>query len=281
MMSCSLNEFYLTLGISKQAVYGYAVRQRAFDKKVSVLMIEADELRRAHPGCGVEKMYYTLKPDFIGRDRFIELFMAMGYKLRYKRNSHITTRGGDFYYPNLIEGMKVGSASAVWQSDITYIRVGERFYYAVFIIDVYTKKIVGHCVSDHMRATANVKALKLALMEHQAPQYHHSDRGAQYTYRQYIELLEKVRTKISMGKIAQDNAYAERVNGTIKNEFLAYWATKDYAQLKRQVNKAVHYYNNIRPHDHIEKKTPAAFHQEVIDGRSGGKKISIFKFENN
>ena len=53
-----MNELYRTIGISKQAVVQYERRQEAFDKKISALMLEADELRVAHPGCGVEKMYY-------------------------------------------------------------------------------------------------------------------------------------------------------------------------------------------------------------------------------
>jgi transposase InsO family protein len=278
-MSYSLNSLYQTIGISKQAVKGYADRQTCFDKKVSGLMLEADELRRAHPGCGVEKMYYTLKPDFIGRDRFVELFMGMGYRVKYKKNYHITTRGGDFYYPNLIEGLKVKTASVIWQSDITYIRVGERFYYAVFIIDVYTKKIVGYSLSDHMRATANLQALKMALKEHKAPQYHHSDRGSQYIYHKYTSLLKELGTKISMGKIAQENAYAERINGTIKNEFLVYWKPKTFGQLKHQMKKAVDYYNNRRPHNHLSRNTPSEFLQEVISGKAEREEITIFKFE--
>ena len=62
-----MNMLYRTIGVSKQAVYQYARRQLIFDSKLSDLMTEAEELRQEHPGCGVEKMYDTLKPDFIGR----------------------------------------------------------------------------------------------------------------------------------------------------------------------------------------------------------------------
>jgi len=81
-----MNQLYQVIGISKQAVYQYQKRQQIFDQKISVLVAEAEKLRREHPGCGVEKMYYTLKPDFIGRDRFIELFIDIGFRLKKKRN---------------------------------------------------------------------------------------------------------------------------------------------------------------------------------------------------
>ncbi|NJW55663.1 IS3 family transposase, partial [Salinimicrobium sp. CDJ15-91] len=99
------------------------------------LMSEADDIRRDHPGCGVEKMYYTLKPDFIGRDRFVETFMQLGYRLKRKKNYRRTTIAGKIYYPNKIKGIEINAPSVVWQSDITYYKVGDKFYYAVFIID--------------------------------------------------------------------------------------------------------------------------------------------------
>lgn len=257
-----MNQLYTSIGISKQSVYQYDKRQVCFDQKLQQLIYEADELRKEHPGCGVEKMYYTLKPDFIGRDRFIDTFMDLGYRIKRVKNYRRTTYAGTIYYPNLIKGMSVEMPSIIWQSDITYIRIGEHFYYAVFIIDVYTKKIVGYQVSNHMRATANVKALKMALKEHKAPVIHHSDRGSQYTYGEYIALLKSNDCSISMSLIAQENAYAERINRTIKEEYLSYWKPETFEQLKRDVKKAVNHYNTKRPHDHLNKMSPIAFEKQ-------------------
>lgn len=123
-----MNSLYKVIGISKQAVHQYAIRQAEFDKKIAELVIEADQLREEHPGCGVEKMYDTLRPDFIGRDRFVETFMDLGYRLKYQKNYKRTTYSTSLYYPNLIKGMEVNAPSVIWQSDITYIRIGEKFY---------------------------------------------------------------------------------------------------------------------------------------------------------
>ena len=254
-----MNQFYEGIGISKQAVHQYARRQTVFDHRLMQLMEEADDLREDHPGCGVEKMYYTLKPDFIGRDRFVDTFMQLGYRLKRKKNYRRTTIAGKIYYPNKIKGIEINAPSVVWQSDITYYRVGDEFYYAVFIIDVYTKKIVGYEVSDHMRGTANLKALKMALKENKAPKIHHSDRGSQYTYKSYIDLLKANTTTISMALSAQDNAYAERINRTIKEEYLDHWKPQTFTQLKSQVKKAVKNYNSKRSHGNLEKRNPEEF----------------------
>jgi putative transposase len=207
--------------------------------------------------------------------------MSLGYRLKRTKNYRVTTRRGPWYYPNLIEGLKVNRGSEVWQSDITYIRVGDRFYYAVFIIDVYTKKVVGYSVSDHMRSTANIRALKMALRDHDPPKIHHSDRGSQYIHEGYINHLKKLGVKLSMGKIAQENAYAERINGTIKNEFLKHWKPQSFDQLKTMIKKAVNYYNQVRPHDSLDKKSPENFIKQLLKTETKeGRSMTIFDYQN-
>jgi transposase InsO family protein len=254
-----MNQLYKAIGITKQAVHKYARLQSKHDRKMTELIVRADELRAAHPGCGVEKMYYALRPDFLGRDRFIEEFMSLGYRLKRKKNYHRTTIASLIYRPNLIRGICVDAPSVIWQSDITYIPVGNKHYYAVFIIDVYTKEIVGYAVSDHMRASANIKALTMALGKRRRPAYHHSDRGSQYISKAYVKLLESRGTKVSMGLTAQDNAYAERINRTIKEEYLDHWWIRSLPQLKAAVARAVRNYNLYRPHLHLDRQSPEEF----------------------
>lgn len=166
-----MNELYKTVGISKQAIAQYAMRQNEFDSNLINLMMEVEELRAEHPGCGLEKMYFTLNPAFIGRDRFIEHFTDLGFRLKKKINYKRTTYASASNYPNLIKGMTIAAPSIIWQTDITYFEVGDRFYYGVFIIDVYTKIIVGHQVSDNMRATANIRAINMAFKNYTPLQY--------------------------------------------------------------------------------------------------------------
>lgn len=136
----SLNELYRVVGIRKQAVYQYDKRQWVYDHNIGKMIVVADELRAEHSGCGLEKRYRTLEPDFIGRDRFIEVMMELGYRIKYKKNSRKTTIASKVYFPNFIKGMKVTKPSTVWQSDITYIPMGDRHCYAVFIIDLTLRK---------------------------------------------------------------------------------------------------------------------------------------------
>lgn len=280
-MTFSLNRLYKVIGISKQAVNQYNKREEQFNMQLLWLIAEAEALRKEHPGCGVDKMYYVLRPSFIGRDRFIEIMMDVGFRLKKPRNSKRTTYATKTYYPNLVKGMIISAPSTVWQSDITFIRLGEKFYYAVFIIDVYSKKIVGYKLSSHIRAIANVEALSMALSSNKAPKIHHSDRGSQYVCTEYVKLLLRNNAQISMGLKAQENAYAERINKTIKEEYIDLWQPKSYGQLKTQVNKAVNHYNNKRPHNHLNRLTPIEFESKYFkDPQFKKPSFTIFN-ENN
>lgn len=251
-------------------MHQYRKHQQIYEENVSKLLIEVDVLRSEHPGCGVEKMYYTLRPDFIGRDNFIELLMDLGYRVIRPKNFIRTTIPAHYKYPNLIEGSVVTHINQVWQSDITYIKIGENYFYLIFIIDVYSRRILSWQASDHMRATANVKALKAAIKLRVGyclkNLIHHSDRGSQYISHNYTRLLKSREIQISMGMQATENAYAERVNGIIKNEFLKYREMKSLRQLKIQVRKAVTYYNTQRIHNSLKnRQTPIQFEENLIN----------------
>lgn len=259
---------YKVAGISKQAFHQQKEREELFDCKLSELVLEADQLKAEHPGCGVEKMYTTLQPDWLGRDKFIELFMELGYRVKTHKNYIRTTIPAHFKYPNLIQGMQVGRKNQLWQTDITYFKVADRYYYLVFIVDVYTRRILGYAVSDHLRAEANIKALRMAIKNAGGPiqgLIHHSDRGGQYIDSIYTGLLESKGVHISMGEKAQDNAYAERVNGIIKNEYLAYKGIKTFSQLKTHVKRAVNHYNIKRRHRSLPSRcTPVEFEDKLL-----------------
>ena len=262
-----MNSVYHISGVSKQAVHKHNRAYIDYSDRLQELITQVDEIRSIHPGCGLEKLYDSLRPPWLGRDKFISVFMELGYRVRRTKNYRRTTVPSILYYPNLIEGLLVWDKNRVWQTDITYYQVGDRFYYLTFIIDIYTKVIRGYKVSDHMRADANLAALKMALTEAQGITgiIHHSDRGSQFVDSDYRSLLIKHGFQLSMGLIAQENAYAERVNGIIKNEYLVYRSINTFRQLKKEVASAIDHYNNKRIHRSLpNKQTPREFENELL-----------------
>jgi len=115
-----MNQLYKYVGITRQAIDQYSRRQEAFDSKVLCLLSEVEELRKEHPGCGVEKMYFSLNPDFIGRDRFIELFMDLGFRLKKGINYKRTTYSVASKYKNLIKGLVVSVYIPLIRSRFTF-----------------------------------------------------------------------------------------------------------------------------------------------------------------
>lgn len=263
-----MSDIYQITGITKQGFHQQEQRGRLFNERLSILLIEVDDLRKEHPGCGIEKMYDTLLPGWLGRDRFVDIFMQLGYRVKPIRNYTRTTFPTCFKYKNLIEGLLLWDKNQLWQSDITYFKVGANYCYIVFIIDAYTKQILGFQASNHMRAEANIAALKMAIKNSGKSikgLIHHSDRGSQYGDNKYTNLLIDSGSYISMGLIATENAYAERINGTIKNEYLKYWIIKDLATLKRMLKRAVNHYNNKRIHRSLpQKSTPNGFEKDIL-----------------
>lgn len=280
-----MKQVYAIAGVSKQAHYQYQSNECNKEILVASLIPKVDLVRRDHPGCGLEKLYWVLQPEGLGRDKFISTFQELGYGIKKRKNYHRTTIPTHIKFPNLITGMLLDEINQLWQSDITYIYVSGRFYYLTFIIDAYSKVIKGYSVSDHMRAEANIGALKMALKSSINPVeglIHHSDRGSQYVDKNYQGLLAERGIHISMGMQAQDNAYAERINGTIKNEYLIYRTIKDYAGLKRQVKKEVEHYNEKRPHNHLPNRTsPKQFEKELVSLNNQDRPTEIVYSEGN
>jgi len=226
-------------------------------------------------------MYWTIEPQGMGRDKFCRIFRQLGYGIRRTRNPVRTTIPAHKVFDNLIEGRLIDGPNQVWQSDITYFRVGPRHYYLTFIIDVYTRRIVGYAVSDSLRAEANARALKMALELYKEEDLegliHHSDRGSQYTDSGYLRMLRSRGMVVSMGRKAQDNAYAERVNGVIKNEYLAYRTMSGFRSLKKYTRQAVHDYNTRRHHGSLGRMCPVDYESmwETLDVNERKKQVIL------
>lgn len=264
MRGISASVIHEILGSTRQGMSQYYDREEV--RKTCLALVEQRlvQHRKIHPGLGLVKAYSLLEVSCVGRDRFVAIMTRRGYALALKKNYTRTTHSGSYRYPNLIKLLIINYINLIWQSDTTYFRIGEYFYYLTFIIDVYSRRIVGYSVSNSLRAQANVEALKQALRTRKGQDFSqlilHSDGGTQYRYRPFVELLRSHGISSSMCAAATDNAYAEKLNDVIKNEYLTYFNPKDMQQLKRLVKRSVDNYNEVRPHGQLPaKRSPINF----------------------
>lgn len=259
-----MKELYKILEISKQSHFQYINRQKVFNENKIPLIGAMLELRQFHPKMGAKKMYIVLKPDFIGRDGFIELYNEAGLKLYRERSYRRTTFSNpSAKYTNLTIGKVFTDINQLWSSDITYLAIGaDVFLYITFIMDVYSRRIIGYNVSEDLSAASSLKALKMALktrgVEHYEQLIHHSDKGTQYTSGQYTDTLKKHNIAISMCNSVYENTHIERVNGTIKNDYLSNYKIKNLAECQRTLKKVVNLYNSC-PHWSLNGYTPFSF----------------------
>lgn len=229
------------------------------------------QLRKDHPKMGAREMYYKINPKYMGRDKFEAFCFDHGFRVVRNRNYRKTTNSnGVIRFPNRIEGYELTGVYQVLVSDITYYELGGKFYYLTFIMDLYSREILGHSVSQSLYTEqTTLAALKKAVREvgkcNLKGTIIHSDGGGQYydkEFRKYTKDLEMVN---SMGKDVYENPHAERINGIIKNDYVKPWDPRSFLELQKYVTQAINNYNTDRPHSSLKRVTPVEFREKCID----------------
>jgi putative transposase len=273
-------------GYSKQAYYKRKSQQlkSSIDKEHLKSLVMS--IRQKLPKTGSKKLYFMLKDDLkrhqikIGRDKLID-FLRDEYLLVPKVRRYYKTTNSRHWmrkYPNLIKEIKLNEPEQVWVADITYLRTKDKTYYLHLITDAYSKKIVGYCLADNLMACSTLEALRMAVNNRKYSHnlIHHSDRGLQYCSREYTQYLSESNILISMTQNYDpyENAIAERVNGILKEEFGLFEIFENFANLKKQVDESILFYNQIRVHLSINMLTPNQAHLQNLVKLRGWKKIN-------
>ncbi len=259
-------------GISRQAFY----KSQKSKEKTSLQDQRVLELvsyyRAQMPRLGTRKLYWLLESKFsseglkVGRDKLFEILRKKKMLIKKKRKYIQTTNSKHWLkkYPNLTVGIKLNKPEQIWVSDITYIRMEKGFCYLSLITDAYSRRIMGYDISNSLSTAGSLRALEMALRskKYSNSLLHHSDRGLQYCSNEYTSLLRKNKIGISMTERSDpyENALAERINRTIKEEFLLTENFKDISLVEKTVREAVKIYNSKRPHISCAMLTPDQVH---------------------
>lgn len=253
--------------LSKQAHYKAIQRLSQQVEKRGIYIRIMEQIREIHPGMGLRTMYEMMEPEGIGRDAFIALGLQEGFRLSaLEKQTRTTFSVKSNRYRNLLSDKKFTDVNQVWSSDITYLFVLEKFYYMVLIMDVYSRRIIGYSIADNMRAENNFEALKKALTlrginDYQKHLIHHSDKGSQYISDIYTDTLDDYGIEISMCDEVYENTHIERVNETIKNQYLNRMEIKNEKDLKQKVEQVIRTYNEQRPHQSLAFMSPIKYEE--------------------
>jgi transposase InsO family protein len=233
--------------------------------------------RNILPRLGGRKIYHQIQPKLknasikLGRDGLFVLLRSNNLSIEPRRRYIQTTNSKHWLrrYPNLIKTMPVTEPEQLWVSDITYIKTDEGNCYLNLVTDAYSRKIMGYSIAENMDTTSMKKAYQMAIAQRTYPQrslIHHSDRGLQYCSSEYVKLSIDNEIKISMTENGDpyENALAERMNRTLKEEFGLGRKLSTRQQAIKLTQEAISLYNNNRPHLSLKMNTPQNVHLQKI-----------------
>jgi putative transposase len=244
------------------------------DQEVKKLV---DRERKQLPRLGTRKVYHLIQPELqqkglkYGRDKLFSLMRYYDLQIKPRRRYTQTTMSKHWLrkWPNIIKGQMAQYPDQHWVSDITYIKTVEGNCYLNMITDAYSRKIVGYAVDETMETDSMIEALKMANAQRKdvtKSTIHHSDRGLQYCSKEYGQMTLENNIRLSMTENGDpyENALAERMNRTIKEEFGMDKTLKSKLQVQQLVKESIFLYNHKRPHLALKMKTPEEVHNKKI-----------------
>ena len=157
----------------------------------------------------------------------------------------------------------------LWTADVTYLPTDEGFLYLAFILDVYSRKVVGWSMAGHLRTELVAAALEMATIRRNpsAGLIHHSDRGAQYTALSFGKKLEQAGIVPSMSRVgsALDNAISESFVSTLKSE-IGVSGYPDRQTARASIFEFIEsFYNRVRRHSSLSYLSPTEYEQATME----------------
>jgi putative transposase len=262
-----------TLGIAPSSYYAHRSRPpSARSIRDAELVGEIHAARSGHRRVyGARKTWRELgrRGVQVGRDRVARLMRQEGLE-GVRRGRGVRTTTPDEHAADrardLVDRRFVADApNRLWVADITYIRTFSGFCYLAFILDVFSRRIVGWQIATHMRAQLVLDALEMAvaLRDLDGKLIAHSDRGSQFTSLRYTDRLDELGIDPSVGSRgdAYDNAMAEAFVATFKAELVAGRRFPSFEAAEHETLCWVAFYNRERLHEELGDIPPIEFEE--------------------
>jgi len=260
------------LGVSRSGYYawrgrGVSGRERE-DAALTVVIRAIHDKLRGNPG--VRRMHAGLvvAGHRVSRKRVWRLMRAAGLRGRHPRPFRRTTIGGDSPVgaPDRIgrDFAVGGGAGRRWCGDITYVKTWAGWVYLATVIDLHDRSVVGWAMADHMRTSLVTDALDMAFTRGEPKRrvIFHSDRGTQYTSKEFAAYCRRRGIRRSLGRTGScfDNAVSESLFATYKKELVHTRPWPTLASIRRATFDWIeNYYNTHRRHSALNYLTPREY----------------------
>lgn len=272
----SIHALCRILQVSRATYYNYALRRpektsyEIADDNLRPLIKKIFEDSKERFGSRKIKVVLGQQNIFVSFQRISRLMKEMELVCKQERLRYWSTTSRKYkYYAKKLRLEKAQPApNMVWVSDITYIRMKDKFCYVCIVIDLFARRVLSHHVSDTMDSRLVQRTFDEAYKARNSPQglVFHSDLGAQYisfNFRKHLDRLGVTRSYSHPGT-PLDNAFAESFFSCMKREELSHKLYSTIEELKADVSEYVSFYNEFRVHERLGNRTPLQVEEEYF-----------------
>lgn len=268
----SISEMCRVLGVSRSGFHDWLDREPSqrdvTDRQLAVEIEAIWECSDCTYGSPRVHRWLRKQGFRVGRKRVARIMRERGWEGetgRRKIRTTIVDRGAKAASDHVRRDFNPPAPDMTWAGDITYLRTGEGWLFLATVIDLFSRRVIGWSVAEHMRTELVADALNMAVATRGGDVdgvVFHSDRGSQYTSRDFGELCDQLGVTQSMGAtgVCWDNAAAEAFFGTLKRELAnrRRWDTR--ADARRDLIRWIEgWFNTRRLHSSIDYNAPIEF----------------------
>lgn len=265
------------LGVSTSGYYAWRKRPPSARAQEDATLIERitvihQESRQTY---GAPRIHAELRAEGVGcgRQRVARLMRAANIVGCHRRRRTGTTvrEPAAPLAPDRVDRQFVAAApNVLWSADITYVPTWMGFLYLAVVLDVFSRRVVGWAMADHLRTELVVSALDMALWNRRPPPgvIHHSDHGCQYTSVAFGQHCQAAGVQPSMGSVGDcfDNAVTESWFATLECELLARHSFRNHAEARTAIFEFIEgFYNTHRRHSALDYLPPAEFECQFMN----------------
>ena len=254
----SVREQCRLLGLHRSGLYYTPVAASAEELE---LRRRLDRIYTDHPYYGVRRMRVSLEREgrVVNPKRVRRLLREMGLEAVYPKPRLSLPGVGAQVFPYLLRGLKIDRAHQVWAVDITYIALRYGWAYLVAILDWWSRYVLAWELSGSLESAPCVRVLRQAMeVAGVGAEIMNSDQGGQFTSREWIQTVQGAGMQVShdgRGR-ALDNVMVERLWRTVKYEDVYMKDYGDLAEARRGLGAYFEFYNEARPHQSLDYRTP-------------------------
>ncbi len=269
------------LKVSKSGFYGW--RDRAPSARVRADAVLSEKIARIHADSrqtyGAPRIHFELRTLGVrcARKRVARLMREVGLfgcggRRRKVRTTLRSQAERTSPAPDLVKRNFTPEApDRLWVADITYVRTWEGWLYLSFVLDTYSRRVVGWSMANNLRTALVLDALNMAIYNRRpaAGLIHHSDRGSQYTSVEFGSRLKEAGLLPSMGSVADayDNSMAESFVSTLKRELIHRQSWPNRQRARTAIFEYIEgFYNTRRRHSALGHLSPSDYEEARLRG---------------